>query len=419
MATKPPSPFALNGELLAAPSAQAVRFVVAANVGSFNLINCSTAAHKLAVFSARAGPAGAGNASGGIPPELCARAAEVIVADLTGAPARNLANLIWAMAKCEAYHPRLERAIVAAARGKFASGDFKPQELSNAAWALARLCSQQPGRGGKKGGEAEGAEPAADDALLLELAGALGKALHASVPQAIANGAWAFATLVGAGRLGGPSPEKASASLAGAGYAPSLLAATAAARAREFNAQELANTAWAVGKLAVASSVGVSGGGAASAYGALADAVLAAIESRPPSEFADQQLANALWGCARLALAARGAQAQDGATGGETRSERLRRVAAANCAPRLGRFRPVELCMAAWAYVTALTGVAYAGAIDQDADDDVQVYISNIYLSIYMSIYTHTNTHTYVYTYNIYMCKLNMNNMINFFRSLM
>ncbi|KAG8459665.1 hypothetical protein KFE25_003117 [Diacronema lutheri] len=330
---------ALNHELLSAPSAGAVRALVAVRASSFNIVNCTTAAHRLATLGARDG----GDARDGLPAALCARAAALVArAAAGGAPARNVANLLWALAKTGTRAPPLIAALVRAARGRLAA-EFKPQELSSTAWALARM-----------------GEGAADEAFLLELAGALGAALAASTPQAIANGAWAFATLATAGALGGGGGGAAGA-LERAGYAPGAVAAAAARRAAEFSPQELANVAWALGKLVGAdAAAGAARAPCARDCGALADAVLAALEARG-AQFADQQLANALWGCARLAHAARGARADADAdaAGAAPLGERLGRAAAA-CAPRLCRFRGVELAMAAWAAVAAQAGVAYA-----------------------------------------------------------
>ena len=238
---------------------------------------------------------------------------------------RAMSNIAHALAKIGLQGPAWENLWNELERAALARrSEFKPQELSNTAWAFAT---------------AGHATPALFDAIGKESSGRV----RAFKPQELCNTAWAFATAGHAapglldaigkesiGRVREFKPQDLSNTawaFATAGHAdPALFDAIGTAsieRVREFQPQELKDTAWAFAT-------------AGHATPALFDAI-GKVSTVRIRQFTPQHLANTAWA---FATAGHAAPALLDAIGRES-------------AGRLGEFNPQGLANTAWAFATA------------------------------------------------------------------
>ena len=320
------------GEALAAAAA-------ARAAGDLNAANACAALGRLAKLP----PAPSGGEDAGELRGLLLRAAE-LAAEGSAGP-RQLSGILWACARLAPLRPVRPcasdlgaAAHAAAAAAAPLAPRFKPQELSNALWALAR------GAGEGAGGGWEPWRAGAFGAL----AGAAARSLHlcggrgAWTPQALSNLAWALGACAVTG--GGTSA---------AGGARALLdelLRVLGERAGELNPQE---TAGALGALARLSESGapwatpaMEGGGGTAAVAALAAHVAEARDSLSP-----RQVANATWALAKL---------------GELTSARGLLLEVARGSGRLAGMNCQELSMCAWTLATS-AAVAEGGAEEERA----------------------------------------------------
>ena len=185
-------------------------------------------------------------------------------------------------------------------------GDFKPQELSNTAWAFAKS-----GR----------ASPSVFAAISAEVAG---RSLGGFNPQDLANTAWAFAK---AGHAPPALFDAISAEVVRrhlGDFKPQELSNTVRRNLGDFKPQELSNTAWAFA---------TAGHGSPALFEALATEVA----RRRLGMFTPQALSNTVWAFQTAAHAA----------------PALFDAISTEATLRLGDFKPQELSVTAWAYASA------------------------------------------------------------------
>lgn len=198
---------------------------------------------------------------------------------------QEISNLAWAFSKAGVSSPELFEAIAADAARKL--HDFKPQELANTAWAFSKAGIRAP-------------------AFFAAMAAHAIPHLELFKGQEIVNLVWAFAT------LREPCPTLFD-----------HVAQQAAVRAYEFNSQELGNLAWSFAKAEQNSPA---------LFSALAD------ESIPRLvEFKPQELANTAWAFANAGVFHRP----------------LFSAIAREAAPRMGEFKTQEISNTALAFAKA------------------------------------------------------------------
>lgn len=223
--------------------------------------------------------------------ELFAAAASKAASTIAQFKAQELSNLVWSFSTLGIPSETLFSSAARAARRKLQH--FKGQELANLAWAFA--CQ---GQGAARAGAAALLSKIANAALRLDLG-----------PQEVSNIAWAcakvglrkgelFAALVGsaeARRWEGFLPQSLSLlawACATSGFKPvgelRSLGKQASARAADCKAQELANLAWAFATLVIMDR---------GLFQALAEEAVGRLE-----QFTPQNLANFAWAFATLGL---------------------------------------------------------------------------------------------------------------------
>lgn len=259
--------------------------------------------------------------------------------------ARTLANACWASAKLysstsdDDLRRELVRCLdVLAARACSVTDEFKPQELSNVAWAMAT---------------------ASVDAMNLTAALATSAAprIHHFSAQEIANLVWALARLFGPaigdqkrhGEASSTTPTVSPATFA-AQRCASLYAAVckeAMCRFHEFKPQELANTVWAIATTGFVPENEVEFWDAA--VQAMGDKLqVAELSSGRPSspahEFAQpQNVANVVWSIAKVL---------PGGCSANVRGHFFEIVARVSI-ESIDEFNPQELGNVAWSFATA------------------------------------------------------------------
>lgn len=238
----------LNQQLARCALASDVLDLVDRHVDEFNVVNCGTALQRLAK-SPDGRRALAGPAAARVDP-LLAAAADLVGKHARHVESRQLASLLHACGKLglgDRASTLVDRVETAA---KLHASKFNPQELANAAWGAAKL----------------GLNPRRD--VVRELLSAIATSLerHASnpaasgpasgpgrdhrrrpdvgwTPQGVSNVAWSLATLgltVDRADTNADTPETR-------GFR--AVFAAVAARSRDFNPQEVANTLWAISRL--------------------------------------------------------------------------------------------------------------------------------------------------------------------------
>ena len=235
----------LNQQLARCALASDVLDLVDRHVDEFNVVNCGTALQRLAK-SPDGRRALAGPAAARVDP-LLAAAANLVGKHARHVESRQLASLLHACGKLglgDRASTLVDRVETAA---KLHASKFNPQELANAAWGAAKL----------------GLNPRRD--LVREILSAVATSLerHASnpaasasgpardrprrpdvgwTPQGVSNVAWSLATLgltIDRAHADADTPETR-------GFR--AVFAAVAARSRDFNPQEVANTLWAISR---------------------------------------------------------------------------------------------------------------------------------------------------------------------------
>lgn len=304
---------AINKRLTGARGAAELLAVVSVDVARFNAVNVCTALQRLARLAQERG--GGGDGSDDALDALASRASAALSAELP-AP-RQVSGILWACAKLGAapgargacLRARLAPAQAAAegvlAREASLGAHFRPQELSNALWAVAK--SGRVVEGGEDTGAAIDALANAAEASLRRIGtDARARESEAWAPQALSNVAWALGTIAAAERSVRDSALPAA----------RALATCVRARRAELNPQEVANTLWAFGRLVDAYAT-ANPGGADAPFAADARALAGhaseatAGTSNEHSDaargraivFPPRQLASCVWGCAKLGCA--------------------------------------------------------------------------------------------------------------------
>ena len=235
----------LNQQLARCALASDVLDLVDRHVDEFNVVNCGTALQRLAK-SPDGRRALAGPAAARVDP-LLAAAANLVGKHARHVESRQLASLLHACGKLglgDRASTLVDRVETAA---KLHASKFNPQELANAAWGAAKL----------------GLNPRRN--LVREILSAAATSLerHASnpaasasgpardrprrpdvgwTPQGVSNVAWSLATLgltIDRAHADADTPETR-------GFR--AVFAAVAARSRDFNPQEVANTLWAISR---------------------------------------------------------------------------------------------------------------------------------------------------------------------------
>jgi hypothetical protein len=338
-AARSPAPLELNRQLnqrlTQAKNARELLRLHAEYGGSFNVVNLATCWSRLGRVGCREGFA-----------RQLEALREQTLATLGEWGARALSNLAHALGKLEACGDAWSSLWAAVARASLQRlSEFKPQELSNMAWAYAtaghapalldaisaeaaprvrEFNEQDLANTAWAYATAGHAAPVLFDAIAVEAV----RRVHEFTPQGLANTLWAYSTT-------GHS-------------APALLdaiAVEAVRRVRKFNAQGLANTAWAY-----------------ATAGYTAPAILDAISAEAAPrvcEFKSQELSNLAWAYATAGHAA----------------PTLLDAIAAEAAQRVREFKPQGLANTAWAYATAgHAAPALLGAIAAEAAQRVREF---------------------------------------------
>lgn len=243
----------LNKQLVQCWYSEDVLHVVSAHLKEFNLVNCTTALHRLAKSSGKQPPR-----LGKLETDLLQRTVELVRAAGYNCPAQNLANALWACEKLQVKDASLTDALVAAASeavsDEWRLSSFSGQQLANVVWAAAKISGSRDFKP-----FAEAVRWRAVDLNAQELS-MVAWAL-ASTGEATAEDVEAVATAV-QGLHGGGVRTLEAQQLATVAWALAKAAckdtallediaryAPARVSAGEFNAQDLANTAWAFGRL--------------------------------------------------------------------------------------------------------------------------------------------------------------------------
>ena len=215
--------------------------------------------------------------------------------------AQGIANTAWAFATARVPAARLFEAIAEEAPSRI--DEFNSQNVANTAWAFATaadLC------GGGQGQQKKGIFQARQRRLFEAIAYKASRRIRDFNSQDMANTAWAFA------RAGVAALDLFDA-----------IASAAPRRIAEFKSQELANTAWAFAAVDVAAP--------------MLFAAIAAETPRRIDEFNSQDLSNAAWAFAKAGLG----------------DLWFYEAVAAKAAAKMSDFSVQGLCDTAWAFATA------------------------------------------------------------------
>jgi len=247
----------INSQIIAA-SEQGVQQLLAtttAHLGQMNLVNLSTAIHRLAKVTA--GNSGA-QAELRRHPVLRELQAAILLAlealEPSAVQPQSLSNIVWSLATLRLNSAPLLQAATTLAVTSIA--DFKPFEMSTTLWALAKLGSVDDSTTGKQ-----------SRTLFYAAANHMTNNLHQFGFRCLATVVWSFATA----RQRNPRLFR--------GIAMKMIPMVHAA-----NCQEIANTAWAFG---------TAGFHDDQLFFALAERALLHLP-----EFKPQELSNLLWGLA-------------------------------------------------------------------------------------------------------------------------
>ena len=243
----------LNQQLARCALASDVLDLVDRHVDEFNVVNCGTALQRLAK-SPDGRRALAGPAAARVDP-LLAAAANLVGKHARHVESRQLASLLHACGKLglgDRASTLVDRVETAA---KLHASKFNPQELANAAWGAAKLGlnprrdvvrellsaiatslerhASSPPASGPASGSGPGSGPGRDHRRRPDVGW---------TPQGVSNVAWSLATLgltVDRADTNADTPETR-------GFR--AVFAAVAARSRDFNPQEVANTLWAISR---------------------------------------------------------------------------------------------------------------------------------------------------------------------------
>ena len=138
----------LNRAVSAATDARALEDLVRENEGLMNAINCANVAGRAAKMCARAEVGRSrDDAAGRAARAVLRRVADVAAASMRETPnewwPRQCATVVWACGRAGARHEEVERAMEGMVEKRARA--FKPQELSNAFWGLAKVNSDRTG----------------------------------------------------------------------------------------------------------------------------------------------------------------------------------------------------------------------------------------------------------------------------------
>jgi hypothetical protein len=177
---------------------------------------------------------------------------------------------------------------------------FGARQLANTIWALAKLTT------GSSGGGAAVLDAAAIDggleSILAALVSQVSRLAASFNAQNVANTIWALAKLTTGSSGGGAAVLNAAAIDGGLEGVLAALANQASRLAASFNAQGVANTIWALAKLTTDDGGGAAVVNAAAIEGGL-EGVLAALASqvsRLAASFNAQEVSNTIWALAKL-----------------------------------------------------------------------------------------------------------------------
>eukprot|EP00927_Polykrikos_kofoidii_P055132 TRINITY_DN49431_c0_g1_i1.p1 TRINITY_DN49431_c0_g1~~TRINITY_DN49431_c0_g1_i1.p1 ORF type:complete len:988 (+),score=167.95 TRINITY_DN49431_c0_g1_i1:50-3013(+) len=306
MAMASPHQIQLNKQLVAYSSPDEVLRLVRINLSGFNLVNCTTALHRLAKMASGAEAAGRAE---DLLARLLQRTVELVGVAGSKCPPQNLANALWA---CGRLLPAFVAdgqsdmradtgSLVEAARVALLDParlqQFKGQHMSNIGWSVAKL-----------GGEAA-------------------VAFFNSFGAAVAEKAWVF---------NGQELSMAAWALATSGEVTGVSEIVDAARAldgggvRALDPQQIATLAWALAKLGI---------GDDAIFGEIA---AAAVKPVSAGSFNSHDLASLAWAFGRREGSANGAEALLEAIGGVVQSRLAEDPG--------GAFSPRHLSMILWAF---------------------------------------------------------------------
>ncbi|KNC81629.1 hypothetical protein SARC_06052 [Sphaeroforma arctica JP610] len=295
-----------NKSLATLNDARSIFGVINSSLDDFNLINCATALQRLAKardFNA--------NSSYDVQP-LLLKAAHHIQTNPQDCEARQLSGLLWACGKLGIRNEPLEESVQHAALQHFE--EFKPQELSNMLWGMAKTTAQRTG-------------------LVQGLAKHIATSLRRDkgtdfrsgwTPQGVSNVVWSLASF---GEWGVRTTAAVTDVL------PALSSAVAE-RAQLFNAQECANTLYGFAKLqehtdaTTQCSEGISH---------LTTRLIHDTQWVAANAFTAQQITNVTWAAAKLGLSA---------------NAPLMATLESACEAVSARMNSQELSMVLWAFMT-------------------------------------------------------------------
>lgn len=315
--------FQLNNEITGAGTARDIISLVEKNLDDFNMVNCATALHRLGKLRPPVSL---------VSSEAVTRLLQHTAATLFSNPrqcqTRHLANCLWACAQLGLRDPEFEEQVLEVTRTKLQW--FKPQELSNLLWAIAKMKTKT-----KVGTTTEVFEMNEELASTLDdIAYYVAQAIHEFTPQGISNTCWGLASLSHVNE-----------------DLMKTLRSTIQDRFSEFNPQELSNIIWSFAKLRAE--------------------VLPILEStksslfRNISSFTEQNIANIFWALAKIT--------EDNSTDSNSTIDTIASRLYTEILIRASKFNYQELAMLAWALSVLGTEckdqTSARGAKKLDADD--------------------------------------------------
>ena len=325
----------LNRQLMNAPDPAALVQLVEGHAAEFNQVNATTALQRLAKAGTVGAEASAETALG----LLVARTAELLKHPVGGAwEPRQLSTAMWGLARLRlasgvgptAAQRQLADALGAAAVPVALARRFRPQEIANSVWAVARLGQCAPD-------------------LLAALADGAAAQVQDFTAQGLSNAVWGMATL-------------------GSVHAGLMAAVAGAVRQRvaEFNAQEVSNTLWAFAKLEPKLRGTTAERSPHEVMQAVVRVLPQLLSAQPCADggLTEQHMANLAWAVAHLGD--RGdatGELQAAANPGAVTTVDFPALFVRPIAQRAGACNARELAMVAWAAATAATGEAGAAAV--------------------------------------------------------
>lgn len=282
--TASPRQIQLNRSLTQTQRAEEVLQIVRDGLEEFNLVNCTTALHRLAkamAFGGKGGSKGGGKAKGGKSKHACsselepllARTSKLVKEAGTKTPPQNMSNALWALERLGLDLGHQEAASLAStARNLIADSGclakFSGQNLANTAWAVAKMLSGRPASTAVVGSSLS------SEKFFSPFIGAIADMVWYLNGQELSMAAWALATAGGEtnaksamgtlceAALALPITSLSAQQLATLAWSCARLgcrvetvlndiakAAAPCVERGDFNAQDLSNMAWAFGRL--------------------------------------------------------------------------------------------------------------------------------------------------------------------------